>query len=398
MYQIGEPELKAVERVFNKRRLFRYQYDKNSECDLFESEFAKKIGTRFSLLVTSGTNALTVALSACAVGPGDEVIIPAYTFVATAIAVTSVGAIPIIANIDETLGISPEEIEKLITDRTKAIIPVHMDGLCADMDSVMKIAKKHRLHVIEDVAQALGGSFCGRRLGSIGSFGCFSLNESKNISCGEGGVVTTSIRAYYEHAYCMQDASAQFNPNTKEIFQKTVPFMGASMRVSEVTGAIMRVQLTRLDKIISGLRRRKKVFLTELAELDTSNHSSVILGNCAQGDCSSSLHLLFSDPEAAAFYGKNLRKKGLLFAPVTSRIAHACWKWTHLLREDVHYQGGRNPYRETDRKYSYSTAQYLQSVSILTRTLKMDLDLSMSLKSLEQTRELARQVAKVLRN
>src|SRR4051812_33235045 len=138
MYQIDEREIKAVRRVFARRKLFRYQSGGPGECDRFEREFAARIGTKHSLLVTSGTNALIAALSACGVGPGDEVIIPAYTFVATATAVTSVGAIPVIANIDESLGISPAEIRRLVTDRTRAIIPVHMDGLSADLRAVLK--------------------------------------------------------------------------------------------------------------------------------------------------------------------------------------------------------------------------------------------------------------------
>src|SRR3954468_3270177 len=132
MYQIDEKELNAIRKVFKKKKLFRYQVGPG-ECDRFETDFARTIGTKHALLVTSGTNALIAALSACGIGPGDEVIIPSYTFVATATAVTTVGAIPVIANIDETLGISPSEVESLITDRTRAVIPVHMDGLAADM-------------------------------------------------------------------------------------------------------------------------------------------------------------------------------------------------------------------------------------------------------------------------
>jgi 8-amino-3,8-dideoxy-alpha-D-manno-octulosonate transaminase len=376
MYQIDEREIDAIRKVFTKKKLFRYQSGGPGECDLFEREFAAKIGTKHSLLVTSGTNALIAALSACGVGPGDEVIIPSYTFVATATAVTSVGAIPVIANIDETLGISPEEIKALITDRTKAIIPVHMDGLSADMKSIMRIARQHDLFVIEDVAQAIGGSFQGKRLGSIGDFGCFSLNENKNISCGEGGIVSMSNRTFYERAWCMQDASAQFSPVRQEVFRNTKPFMGLSMRVSEITGAVMRVQLRRLDKILGGLRARKKIYVERLEE---QSHAELVLGNCAKGDCASSLHLSFADPDAGARFGRAVRSKGILFAPVTSRPAHACWKWTGLLGPDAVYPTGRNPYRETGRKYSYHTAQYLASVGILMRTLKTDIDLNQSL-------------------
>jgi 8-amino-3,8-dideoxy-alpha-D-manno-octulosonate transaminase len=392
MYQFDEKEIDAVRKVFARKKLFRYQLAGPGECDLFEREFARKIGTRHSLLVTSGTNALIAALSACGIGPGDEVIIPSYTFVATATAVTAVGAIPVIANIDETLGLSPSAVEELITDRTRAIIPVHMDGLSADMRALMKIAKRKKLFVIEDAAQAIGGSFEGRRLGSWGDFGCFSLNENKNISSGEGGVVTMSNRKFFERAWCMQDASAQFSPVKNTIFRSTKPFMGLSMRVSEITGAVMRVQLKRLDGILKGLRARKGLFVERLGD---QSAAQLVLGNCAKGDCASSLHLSFADPLAAAGYGRKLRAKGILFAPVTARPAHACWKWTGLLGAQAIYPGGKNPYEQTDRKYSYHSAQYLESIGILMRTLKMDIDLS---KDLLATEALADRVLKALKN
>lgn len=390
MYQIDEKEIKAIRRVFKKGNLYRYQSTGLGECDKFENEFAKKIGTKHSLLVTSGTNALIAALSACGIGPGDEVIIPSYTFVATAAAVANVGAIPVIANIDETLGISPLEVERLITDRTRAIIPVHMDGLSCDMRRLKKIGLKHDLYIIEDAAQAIGGSFKGKRLGSWGDFGCFSLNEDKNISCGEGGIVTTSKREYYEKIFCIQDNSAQFSPSRKHVFSRIKPFMGSSMRVSEISGAIMRVQLQRLDGILKGLRARKKIFVDRL---EKQSNARVVLGNCAEGDCASSLHLSFEEPQAAIAFGRKIREKGLLFAPLTIRPAHVVWKWADLLNENA-FPGTRNPYRETDRKYSYQTAQYFDSLEILMRTVKMNIDLDWSL---GETREKADRLLKVLK-
>jgi dTDP-4-amino-4,6-dideoxygalactose transaminase len=391
MYLIDEKEINAIRKVFQKKKLFRYQLSGPGECDKFEEEFAKKIGTKHALLVTSGTNALIAALTAAGIGPGDEVIIPSYTFVATASAVTNVGAIPVIANIDENLGICPDDIKLRITDRTRAIIPVHMDGLSADIRGIMKVARKHDLFVIEDAAQAIGGSFEGRRLGSWGDFGCFSLNEDKNISCGEGGIVTSMTRTNYEKTFLLQDNSAQFSPSRKHVFRSIEPFMGSSMRVSEISGAIMRVQLQRLDGILKGLRERKNIFVNALAK---QSRAKVVLGNCAKGDCASSLHLTFEDPGMALFFAQALRSKGLLFAPVTTRPAHACWKWSGLLSESA-FPGKRNPYLETDRKYSYSTALYLPSIEILTKTVKMNVDLSRNLSS---TKIMATQLLKVLKS
>ncbi len=153
----------------------------------------------------------------------------------------------------------------------------------------------------------------------------------------------------------------------------------------------MSVQLKRLDPILKGLRARKKILLSGLKGLSAAR---AVLGNCAKGDCASSFHLQFEDAETAALYGRKLRAAGLLFAPVTTRPAHACWKWAGLLSENA-FPRLRNPYLETDRKYSYSTAQYLASVDVLMRTYKLNVDLSLSL---NETAKLARKLAKALAN
>jgi dTDP-4-amino-4,6-dideoxygalactose transaminase len=390
MYEIGDLELEAIKRVFERRKLFRYQAHGPGECDLFETEFAAVLGTPHAILLSSGTNALFTALAASGIGPGDEVIIPSYTFVATAAAVVQAGAIPVIANIDETLGMCAEDAARKVTDRTRAIIPVHMDGLAADLDGILQIARDKSLVVIEDVAQAIGGSYKGRHLGTFGSFGCFSLNENKHISCGEGGVVVTADRELFERAFCLHDTASQFNPVKKETYTKITPFVGSSMRVSEILGAIMRVQLGRLEGILAGLRERKRIFIDALAAVDSVR---VLQGACAQGDCGSSLHLLFEDPLAAAQVGKSLRDKRILFAPVTTRPAHVSWKWSHLLGEHSSWHALRNPYKHTDRKYSYPTADFLPSISLLTRTLRMEIDLALSL---EETRDLAAETIEIL--
>lgn len=377
MYEIGDEELAAVKGVFDRRRLFRYQLSGPSECEQFETEFSKYLGCSHSLLVTSGTNALIAALESAGVGEGDEVIIPAYTFVATATAVMNVGAIPVIANIDEKLGLDVKDAETKVSVRTKAIIPVHMDGLAANMSGILDLASRTKLVVIEDVAQAIGGSFEGRRLGTLGHYGCFSLNENKNISSGEGGVVVSTDPSNYQKLFCLQDASAIFNPANQKRFEKFNPFMGHSMRVSEITGAIMRVQLRRLDSILGRLRARKKIFLDTLQETLTSMQSEVqiVLGHCAEGDCATSVHLQFQDPLKGAMISRSLREKGILLAPVTTRPAHACWKWIHLLDSS---------------KRKYHAGEYLVSLDVLSRTLKVDLDPSMEV---SRVKELAISVA-----
>lgn len=369
MYECGEEEVEAARRVLLSKNLFRYQTSQQGECDLFEREFAAHLGVAHSVLLSSGTNALVAALRAYGIGPGDEVIVPAYTFVATPAAVRLVGATPVIANIDEALSLDIGDARKKITPRTRAIIPVHMDGLAADMDGVMSLAQELNLIVIEDCAQAIGGSHKGRRLGNIGHAGAFSLNVNKVISCGEGGIVTTSDRARYEAMFCMQDLSAVFSPIKKNLFQNIEPFLGSSMRVSELIGAIARIQLGRLDGILERLRERKR----RLAEAIRSKHGmQIISGHCPEGDCGTSLHLKFSDPAAAAQAAKQLSSTGIVATPLTLRPAHVAWKWIDLIQPEA---------------TSAVKADLLPSMDIILSTLKYDINPGLSLDDTDRLAE-----------
>lgn len=319
MYYIGEEEIDAIKKVLEGRKLFRYQPDDAGECRQFEKEINQKFDINYSLLMTSGTNALITALTACGVGSNDEVIIPSYTFIATGAAVANVGAIPVIANIDETLCISPEDIKSKITDKTKAIIPVHIDGLACDMDSILEIARDNNLFVIEDTAQAIGGKYKDKYLGTIGDIGCFSFNEDKHIGCGEGGMAVTNNREYFEKIFSMHDASACVNPNNQNILKSTKHFLGGSMRVSEITGAFMRVQLSRLDTIISNLQERKTIMMDRFKSLEKVR---IPIGNCSLGDSGSSIHFIFNTPEEAINIGKDLRRESIMAIPPTTRPGH----------------------------------------------------------------------------
>lgn len=374
MYYLGDEELAALKELFSKKKLFRYSAQNPTECDLFEKEFSEHIGVSHSLLLSSGTNALVAALLAAGINPGDEVLIPTYTFVATATAVLQVGAVPVLVNVDPQLSLSVKDAITKITDKTKAIIAVHMDGLAADINGISELAKKYGLILIEDSAQALGGSYLERRLGTIGHFGCFSLNENKIISCGEGGILVTSDRALFEKAFCIHDSSAQFNPSKKDFFTQIKPFLSHSMRVSEIQGTIMRVQLSRLEKILSELRQRKSIYVEKLFG---NKNAAVVLGHAAEGDCSTSLHLQFQGSDQAAKATKKFQEAGFQFLPVTARPAHASWKWSHLLGKGK----------------QYSTAFYLDSVSILTRTLKMDIPIH---HTLQETEVLASQIQNII--
>ena len=361
MYEMDHQEIEALQRVLLSKKLFRYQPGNSGECDLFEAEFSRALGVPCSVLISSGTNALVAALTVGGVGPGDEVLVPAYTFVATAAAVRLVGAHPVIVNVDEKLGFSVEDARTKVSDRTRALIPVHMDGLPCNMPALDQFARQQGLLLIEDCAQALGGSFGETRLGAFGDFGAFSLNENKVLSCGEGGIVVSRNATHHPALFAMQDLSARYNPVKKAAIAFPPQLLGMSMRMSEIQGAIMRVQLTRLESILERLRERKRILL----ELLTGLHGvEPILPHSPSGDCGSSLHLRFADPIQAAASSKALMAVGALATPITLRPAHVAWKWLDLI----------------DPEHAKSiTTTLLPSLELVSSVLKLDIDPAMEI-------------------
>jgi len=230
----------------------------------FEQKFASYVGAEFSVCVTSGTTGLEVALKAAGVGHGDEVIVPPYTFMATASSVLMANAVPIFADIDpETYNIDPNEVEKAITERTKAIIPVHIGGCPADMDAIMEIAKKHGLMVIEDCAQAHSAEWKGRKVGSIGDIGCFSFQSSKNLCAGEGGIVTSNNRELADKCWSYHNCG-----RVREGAWYEHPLLGANLRMTEWQATILLAQMERLDEQTK-IRNRNALYLAEkLSEID----------------------------------------------------------------------------------------------------------------------------------
>ena len=261
---IGAEEEQAVVEVIRSKRLFRY-YGPNpgpSRAAELEQAFATHMGTRHAAAVTSGTAALICGLMGLGVGPGDEVIVPAYTWIASASAVTMVGAIPVLADVDESLTLDPEDVERKITRRTRAIMPVHMRGAPSDMDRLMEVARRHGLRVIEDVAQADGGSFQGRRLGSIGDVGAFSLQFNKIITSGEGGMVTTSDEELHKRVLMLQDVVGGERNN----IPADKILLGMNFRMPELLAAVALVQLRRLDGLLEEMLTRKLAIKAGMAD------------------------------------------------------------------------------------------------------------------------------------
>ena len=204
---IDREEEQAVLEVLRTKRLFRYYGPAEGESKVasLEKAFAQFMGVEYAVAVNSGTSALISGLQGLGVGPGDEVIVPAYTWIASAAAVLTVGAIPVIAEVDSSLTLDPEDVRARITPYTKAIMPVHMRGAPCDMKSILEIAREYGLKVLEDTAQADGASYGGRKLGSMGDAGCFSLQFNKIITSGEGGMVVTGDEEVWRRALMFHD-------------------------------------------------------------------------------------------------------------------------------------------------------------------------------------------------
>jgi len=233
---VTEADVKAAERVARSGAWWRYD---GKEVEKFEQEFARYHDARYALGVSNGTVAIEIALRACGIEAGDEVIVPAVTFIASASAVLMTQAIPVFADIlEDTCQIDPADIESKITPRTKAIVMVHYGGYPVDMDAIMKIARKHKIRVIEDCAHAQGSEWKGRKVGAIGDIGTFSFQQSKSLTCGEGGAVVTNSEELYNKAYAYHHIGRSLG---SEKYEHTI--VGPNYRITEFQGAILRTQL-----------------------------------------------------------------------------------------------------------------------------------------------------------
>ena len=344
MYRMGEAEIRRIRRLIESGNIFRY--GSGGECDRFEAGWASHLGVKHARMTRSGTSALYTALVGLGVGPGDQVVVPAYTYMATALAVLSAGAIPVVADVDDSLTLSAEDLERRLTRHTRAVIPVHMVGLPCDMDGIMKVARRHDLLVLEDACQAVGGGYRGRALGSIGHAGAFSFNFFKNITCGEGGAFVTSSKAVYDRGsvavdccsfYWDADPEATDAPRSAEDLQ----FAGHNFRASEFEGAILNVQLGRLDGMLARMRDQKKA-LTEAGE---ATGLTSIRNHSPDFECGTHAGFLFETEERARTFSADLAGRGVgNFRPLdTGR--HVYTRWEPILRQQGSHHPALDPFK-----------------------------------------------------
>lgn len=393
---IGKEEIKEVMEVLESGILIRYNFDQERKgvfkCREFEEAFARYCGAAYALGVSSGTAALKVALTAMDVGPGDEVLVPAFTFLATYEAVLEVGAIPVMTDIDASLGLDPDDIPRKLTSYTKAVIPVHMCGAPARIDRIMETARKHNLLVLEDNAQGCGASFRGKKLGTFGDMGIFSFDYVKTVTTGEGGMVITDNKPLADRAEWYHDHGHDHLAANRGLDGRTI--LGFNYRMNEIQGALGLAQLRKLDNIIAVQRTNKAALKEALQAVPGLKFRDI---PDPAGD--SATFLAFNLPTEAATqdYQRALRARGVDTVRYKDNAWHYVPNWEHFLTRAT---ANHRQYPFTDPshqgKVAYRREDIPQAEDLMGRTLVMPIQVKMSAEKIAGIREAIAQAAQTL--
>jgi dTDP-4-amino-4,6-dideoxygalactose transaminase len=334
VHHMDSKEVQAAIRLLKSRSLFRYYgLHLRKEVEKLEAEFARFAGVKYAVAVSSGTGALHTALSALGAGPGQEIIVPAYLWVSVLAAVVNHGAIPVLADIDQTFCLSPADVEKKITPRTTGIIMVHMSGAPGDVKGVQKIARERKLFLLEDCAQANGATVGGQRVGSFGDVGVFSFQMNKNMSAGEGGAVVTNDFRLWRRAFAAHDLGYARDEKGRLIFDDpSLCLWGKGYRLDELRAAVLRVQLKKLPRIIKSMRRSKYRIRQALGKFP-----GVLLRKVLDpaGDTGCFLITTYPAAETAQKVNRALRAEGIVTSPQgVSNVVMTDWG-LHLYTNNV---------------------------------------------------------------
>lgn len=369
----GDEERKEVSDVLDTGVLFRYGFDpvrnEHWKAKTFEAELCEKLNVSHCHLCSSGTAALRVALAACGIGAGDEVIVPPFTFVATIESVLTAGAIPVFAEIDDTLCLDPSSFDAVLTPRTRAVIPVHMCGSMARIDEIKAYCDRKGLILIEDACQAVGGTFQGQALGSFGKMGCFSFDPVKTITCGEGGAVITNDRALYLRADAFADHGHDHIGNDRGL--EGHEMLGDNFRISELNAAVGVAQLRKLDVILQTQRAHKSAIKQAMSAFPQISFRRI---PDEAGDTATFLSFFLPGEEQARLTAKALGAAGV----------DACFYWYdnnwHYIRQWEHIKSlaspARLPISLMDNVPDYTSIELPQSDGIMGRTISMLVKLS----------------------
>ena len=355
---LGKEEEKAVVDVVRKGSLFRY-YGPEAPTHVAQLEdWAKQFyGVKHALAVNSGTGALCTVMSALQLGPGCEVIVPAFMWVSTITAIVQCNAIPVVCEINDSFNMDAADLREKITKRTKLIVAVHMAGTPCDMGAIMQVANEHKIPVLEDCAQCNGGSFQGRKVGTFGKVGIFSLQINKNVTAGEGGLIVTDDDALYKRLVATHDVGVPWE-NSAPNETSDVQFWGQGRRMGELAGSVANVQLRRLPDILTHMRASKQRIKAAIADLPGVSFRRL---NDADGDTGPFLVVCFADESRARQATDSLKKNvryvwrlseyglhiyhniGALVKKVPLSPAGNPWSLAAERREQVRLSQGRLP-------------------------------------------------------
>ena len=365
MYRIGQEEIDALAKSLLSRDFFKIN-NSGQAVLRFEEEWKTLLGKQYALLMTSGFAALVSGLVGMGIGPGDEVIVPAYTYIATALAVLQTGAVPVIADADETLTLSAADTAKKISSRTKAVIPVHIQGFPSDLDGLKEVCRDRGIRILEDACQAAGGFYHGTPLGAVGDAGAYSFNYFKMLTAGEGGALVTDDRTIHERALIYHDASAVafFGSQLDGISEPL--FGGTEFRVSDLTGAILREQLKRLPGIRADLKKNQAALSSLL-----DGKFTLAPSHDREGDCGTTLALRFGSEEETRRVQKEAGERGIGLTVPIDTGKHVYTNWTQVMEKRGAWHPLMDPYKmEANRgaQTDYTPDMCASTLDLLSRT------------------------------
>ncbi|MEW6219774.1 MAG: DegT/DnrJ/EryC1/StrS family aminotransferase [Thermodesulfobacteriota bacterium] len=382
----GEEEKKEILEVLETGVLFRYEFPNERrgiyKVRTFEERFAAFCGCAHAQAVTSGTAALKVALACLGVGPGDEVITQGFTFVATWEAILDAGAVPVFTEIDATLNMDPADLEKRITPRTRAIIPVHMLGAQARIQEIMAVANRHGIPVIEDTAQSAGGALLGRMLGTFGRCGTFSFDAVKTMTCGEGGMIITGDAELWRAMSEYHDHGHDHVPNPGARGGEGRRFVGFNYRMMELQGAIGCAQLAKLPAMIAAQKTHHARLQELLARIPGISFREIL---DPAGDTATFLCFFLPDAEQTTRVNAVLREHGAGAIPFGSNTWHFYPRWEHLVAGATVTASGW-PFKEPDGRSRalYDPAALPASTALMSRCLGYQIPVRLSEERLRQ--------------
>ena len=382
----GDREKQEIMDVLETGVLFRYEFGEQRKgiykVRTFEENFARYTGAGYAQAVTSGTVALKVALAVLGVGPGDEVITQGFTFVATWEAIFDIGAVPVFAEIDSTLNMDPADLERKITDKTKAIMPVHMLGSGARIDEIMAVADRHNIPVIEDTAQAAGGRWRGKHLGTFGRCGTFSFDAVKTMTTGEGGMVVTDDENIWRNMSEYHDHGHDHVPNPGGRGGEGRSFIGFNYRMMELQGAI---GIAQLDHIVAAQKKNKAAMRKSVGKLPGVTFRTLV---DAEGDSATFLAFFLPDREKAQAVNRVLQDNGAGAISFADNTWHYYPKWEHLINGSTICQSGW-PFKDSDgrRRVIYDQKVLPMSAEIMDRLLVYQIPVKLSEERLQQIDE-----------